>query len=145
MRLLFLQCSFTQATSWLAIVLCVNSLSVHTEKSEPFVTSSCCVEAAWLLFPCFVGCRVVFDNESDATSTLITVDSANKAGCLLQVVQLLTDLDLVISKAHISSDGGWFVDGASLPFPRLVLSSRLVPCRRLALGMSSASSKPSRF
>ena len=29
----------------------------------------------------------------------------------MQVVQLLTDLDLVIKKAHISSDGGWFVDG----------------------------------
>lgn len=61
------------------------------------------------------GCRVVFDNESDPVSTLITVDSANKAGCLLQVVQLLTDLDLVISKAHISSDGGWFVDGTCPP------------------------------
>jgi len=65
----------------------------------------------------FLGRRVVFDNESDPASTLITVDSANKAGCLLQVVQLLTDLDLVISKAHISSDGGWFVDGTLPPPP----------------------------
>jgi hypothetical protein len=39
------------------------------------------------------------------------VDSVNRHGCLLQVVQLLTDLDLVITKAYISSDGGWFVDG----------------------------------
>ncbi|CAI5517174.1 unnamed protein product [Closterium sp. Naga37s-1] len=54
--------------------------------------------------------RVVFDNHSDPVSTLVKVDSANKQGCLLQVVQLLTDLDLVISKAYISSDGGWFVD-----------------------------------
>ncbi|CAI7797867.1 unnamed protein product, partial [Closterium sp. NIES-53] len=53
---------------------------------------------------------VVFDNQSDPVSTLVKVDSANKQGCLLQVVRLLTDLDLVISKAYISSDGGWFVD-----------------------------------
>lgn len=53
---------------------------------------------------------VVFDNTTDATATLVKVDSANRPGCLLQVVQTLTDLDLVISKAYISSDGGWFVD-----------------------------------
>lgn len=72
--------------------------------------------------------RVEFDNESDPSSTQITVDSANKQGCLLQVVQLLTDLDLVISKAHISSDGGWFVDvfhitdqnGAKLTDPKIM-------------------------
>jgi hypothetical protein len=39
------------------------------------------------------------------------VDSANKHGILLEVVQVLTDLDLTISKAYISSDGGWFMDG----------------------------------
>lgn len=42
------------------------------------------------------------------------VDSANKHGSLLEVVQVLTDLDLVISKAYISSDGGWFMDGILL-------------------------------
>lgn len=42
------------------------------------------------------------------------VDSANKHGILLEMVQVLTDLDLVISKSYISSDGGWFMDG---PFP----------------------------
>ncbi|KAJ7529068.1 hypothetical protein O6H91_15G032700 [Diphasiastrum complanatum] len=31
-------------------------------------------------------------------------------GILLEVVQVLTDLDLSISKAYISSDGGWFMD-----------------------------------
>ena len=55
--------------------------------------------------------RVVIDNTTDAEATLVKVDSANRRGCLLEVVQLLTDLDLVISKAYISSDGGWFVDG----------------------------------
>lgn len=37
----------------------------------------------------------------------------NKPGILLEVVQILTDLDLIITKAYISSDGGWFMDGMS--------------------------------
>jgi hypothetical protein len=39
------------------------------------------------------------------------VDSANEYGILLEVVQILTDLNLTITKAYISSDGGWFMDG----------------------------------
>ena len=39
------------------------------------------------------------------------VNSANKHGILLEVVQILTDLDLIVNKAYISSDGGWFMDG----------------------------------
>jgi hypothetical protein len=39
---------------------------------------------------------------------LFQVDSY---GILLEVVQILTDLDLRIIKAYISSDGGWFMDG----------------------------------
>jgi hypothetical protein len=39
------------------------------------------------------------------------VDSANKYGILLEVVQVLTDLKLIVRKAYISSDGGWFMDG----------------------------------
>ncbi|CAA7393374.1 unnamed protein product [Spirodela intermedia] len=54
--------------------------------------------------------RVVIDNESCGNATVIQVDSANKHGILLEVVQVLTDLNLVISKAYISSDGGWFMD-----------------------------------
>lgn len=42
------------------------------------------------------------------------MDSANKHGILLEVVQILTDLNLVITKAYISSDGGWFMDGNHL-------------------------------
>lgn len=38
------------------------------------------------------------------------MDSANKHGILLEVVQVLTELNLTIKKAYISSDGGWFMD-----------------------------------
>ncbi|XP_065860627.1 ACT domain-containing protein ACR4-like isoform X2 [Euphorbia lathyris] len=54
--------------------------------------------------------RVVIDNESCKNATVIRVDSANKHGILLDVVQVLTDLNLIITKAYISSDGGWFMD-----------------------------------
>ncbi|GER31878.1 ACT domain repeat 4 [Striga asiatica] len=54
--------------------------------------------------------RVVIDNESCKNATVIQVDSANKQGILLEVVQVLTDLNLVVTKAYICSDGGWFMD-----------------------------------
>ncbi|XP_052203744.1 ACT domain-containing protein ACR4-like [Diospyros lotus] len=54
--------------------------------------------------------RVTVDNESDRKATLIKVDSANKRGSLLEVVQVLTDMNLMIRRAYISSDGGWFMD-----------------------------------
>ncbi|KAF2325486.1 hypothetical protein GH714_029465 [Hevea brasiliensis] len=50
--------------------------------------------------------RVVIDNESCKNATVVRVDSANKHGILLEVVQVLTDLNLNITKAYISSDGG---------------------------------------
>lgn len=53
---------------------------------------------------------VSVDNTSCKDCTLIKVDSVNKPGILLEVVQILTDLDLIITKAYISSDGGWFMD-----------------------------------
>lgn len=53
---------------------------------------------------------VTVDNESDKKATLIKVDSANKRGSLLEVVQVLTDLNLIIKRAYISSDGEWFMD-----------------------------------
>lgn len=46
--------------------------------------------------------------------TWMQVSSQNKHGTLLEVVQELMDMDLTISKAYISSDGGWFMDGESL-------------------------------
>ncbi|XP_010537315.1 PREDICTED: ACT domain-containing protein ACR3 [Tarenaya hassleriana] len=54
--------------------------------------------------------RVSVDNTSCEDCTLVKVDSMNKPGILLEVVQVLTDLDLTITKAYISSDGGWFMD-----------------------------------
>jgi hypothetical protein len=47
---------------------------------------------------------------------VIQVDSANKHGKLLEVVQVLTDLNLIITKAYVSSDGGWFMDGNTFFF-----------------------------
>ncbi|CAI0457797.1 unnamed protein product [Linum tenue] len=54
--------------------------------------------------------RVVIDNDTSEDATIIQVDSVNKHGILLEVVQVLTDMNLVITKAYISSDGGWFMD-----------------------------------
>ncbi|KAL3638874.1 Arsenical-resistance protein 3 [Castilleja foliolosa] len=54
--------------------------------------------------------QVSVDNSSCKDCTLVKVDSMNKPGILLEVVQVLTDLDLTITKAYISSDGGWFMD-----------------------------------
>ncbi|PKI56171.1 ACT domain-containing protein ACR8-like [Punica granatum] len=54
--------------------------------------------------------RVVIDNSVCSTSTIVKVDSARKHGILLEAVQVLTDLNLSIKKAYISSDGKWFMD-----------------------------------
>lgn len=54
--------------------------------------------------------RVVIDNAVCATATLVKVDSARKHEILLEAVQVLTDLNLSIKKAYISSDGRWFMD-----------------------------------
>ncbi|XP_020204596.1 uncharacterized protein LOC109789944 [Cajanus cajan] len=67
-----------------------------------------------LLFSCLFGIcgfLVSVDNTTCHNCTLIKVDSVNKPGILLEVVQILTDLDFIITKAYISSDGGWFMDG----------------------------------
>ncbi|KAK1323990.1 hypothetical protein QJS10_CPA02g00231 [Acorus calamus] len=55
-------------------------------------------------------CRVSVDNESCNKCTVVKVDSVNKQGLLLEVVAVLTDMDLSISKGYISSDAGWFMD-----------------------------------
>nr|XP_043617048.1 ACT domain-containing protein ACR6-like [Erigeron canadensis] len=54
--------------------------------------------------------RVTIDNNSSPDTTVIQVESVNKPGILLEVVQVLADLNLVITKAYISSDGKWFMD-----------------------------------
>lgn len=48
------------------------------------------------------------------STILLQVDSANKHGILLEVVQVLTDLNLIVTKAYISCDGCWFMDGKFL-------------------------------
>ncbi|KAL3497338.1 hypothetical protein ACH5RR_040070 [Cinchona calisaya] len=55
-------------------------------------------------------CRVTIDNESLDDCTVIKIDSVNKKGLLLEVVQVLTDMNLTILKGYISSDAGWFMD-----------------------------------
>lgn len=55
-------------------------------------------------------CRVSFDNDSLSDCTVVKIDSVNKQGLLLEVVQLLTDMNLTIMKGFISSDAGWFMD-----------------------------------
>ncbi|KAJ1399631.1 ACT domain [Sesbania bispinosa] len=54
--------------------------------------------------------RVCIDNDSCSDCSVVKIDSANKYGILLEMVQALTDLDLVISKSYICSDGGWLMD-----------------------------------
>ncbi|XP_008796580.1 ACT domain-containing protein ACR6-like [Phoenix dactylifera] len=54
--------------------------------------------------------RVVIDNDACDNATVIRVHSVNKHGFLLEVVQVLTDLNLIITKAYISSDGSWFME-----------------------------------
>lgn len=54
--------------------------------------------------------RVCIDNTTCTDCTLVKVDSMNKNGILLEVLQVLSDLDLHIFKAYITSDGGWFMD-----------------------------------
>ncbi|KAG8383315.1 hypothetical protein BUALT_Bualt05G0171900 [Buddleja alternifolia] len=48
--------------------------------------------------------------EIERVTVLIKVDSANKRGSLLEVVQVLADLKFIIRRAYISSDGEWFMD-----------------------------------
>lgn len=55
---------------------------------------------------------------------LLQVDSANKRGSLLEVVQVLTDMNLSVRRAYISSDGEWFMDG-TVPFTLLNFPSTM--------------------
>lgn len=42
---------------------------------------------------------------------LYKIDSVNKQGLLLEVVKVITDMNLILLKGYISSDAGWFMDG----------------------------------
>lgn len=50
--------------------------------------------------------QVTVNNDTYDDRTIITVDSANRPGTLVEVVQCLTELGLNVKKARISSDGG---------------------------------------
>ncbi|KAF8411711.1 hypothetical protein HHK36_004269 [Tetracentron sinense] len=88
------------------------------KSSEDFVVSEVATFAQMRLLDTlhefigrkFLQLQVSVDNTTCNDCTLVKVDSVNKPGILLEVVQVLTDLDLTISKAYISSDGGWFMD-----------------------------------
>ncbi|XP_022736916.1 ACT domain-containing protein ACR6-like [Durio zibethinus] len=56
--------------------------------------------------------RVVVDNDAYEHATFIQVDSVNGHGhgILLEVVRVLSDLNLVVTKGYISFDAGWFTD-----------------------------------
>ncbi|KAJ6760976.1 ACT DOMAIN-CONTAINING PROTEIN ACR4-LIKE [Salix purpurea] len=54
--------------------------------------------------------RVVVDNDACEHATVIQVDTVKRQGALLEVVQVLTDLNLAITKAYMSSDGVWFMN-----------------------------------
>ncbi|KAL9267327.1 ACT domain-containing protein [Drosera capensis] len=50
-------------------------------------------------------------NLAQPTPCVKNVDSANRQDLLLEVMQVLTELNLSITKGYISSDAGWFMDG----------------------------------
>ncbi|TVU46576.1 hypothetical protein EJB05_06118 [Eragrostis curvula] len=94
--------------------------------------------------------RVTIDNTSCANATVIHVDSANKYGILLEVVQVLTELRLIVKKAYISSDGGWFMDVFNVtdqsgqkimdePVLSLGADSCFHPSRRRSVGVEPSS------
>ncbi|KAL9258464.1 ACT domain-containing protein [Drosera capensis] len=53
---------------------------------------------------------VKIENGVCPSTTIVKIDSARKHGILLEAVQVLTDLNLSIEKAYISSDGRWYMD-----------------------------------
>ncbi|KAK3146781.1 hypothetical protein QOZ80_3BG0271910 [Eleusine coracana subsp. coracana] len=102
--------------------------------------------------------RIVVDNDSCADATIVKVDSANEYGILLEVIQVLIDLNLVISKAYITSDGEWIMDvfnvtdkeGNKLKDKATIAQledyvrkslgadSRYIPSRRRSVGVAAA-------
>ncbi|XP_014522297.1 ACT domain-containing protein ACR3 isoform X2 [Vigna radiata var. radiata] len=91
--------------------------------------------------------RVSVDNTSCHDCTLIKVDSVNKPGILLEVVQILTDLDFIITKAYISSDGGWFMDVFHVTDQqgRKITDSKTIDFIEKALGPKSQSTEGVKF
>jgi hypothetical protein len=104
-------------------ILTLNSkqASVVARDSVEMAEASGTVSRSWPYFdpeyetggPRYNPPRVVIDNDAYEDVTVVKFHSANRHGILLSVVQVLTDLELAISKAYISSDGEWFMDGVS--------------------------------
>ena len=86
-----------------------NDCTLVKVDSYPLVQTYCIAVYVWY---CSVLLSCMRVEQGYVACFLEQVDSMNKPGILLEVVQILTDLDLTITKAHISSDGGWFMDGA---------------------------------
>ncbi|PKU66781.1 ACT domain-containing protein ACR1-like [Dendrobium catenatum] len=57
---------------------------------------------------CIPPLSVCVDNETFEDCTLMRVEGENGHAILLQIVQASSDIDLIISKATISADRGWF-------------------------------------
>ncbi|RZS03711.1 hypothetical protein BHM03_00033924, partial [Ensete ventricosum] len=81
-------------------------IRMNTPKNEISLTQ-CNDHLSHLLYCC----RVVIDNAVCPTATLVKVDSASRNhGVLFEAIHVLTDLNLSVKKAYISSDGRWFMD-----------------------------------
>ncbi|KAI3817119.1 hypothetical protein L1987_10908 [Smallanthus sonchifolius] len=53
---------------------------------------------------------VVVDNESCEDATVIEVNGTSTLGVLLELLQVLTDFDLKVTKSSRTNDGSWFMD-----------------------------------
>ncbi|PKU83471.1 starch phosphorylase [Dendrobium catenatum] len=53
---------------------------------------------------------VSVDNDTYPDHTVVKVNGANRHGILLDIVQAITDLDLIISKSTVSADGEWIMN-----------------------------------
>jgi UTP:GlnB (protein PII) uridylyltransferase len=76
------------------------------DEASGVASSSCVAKAVLRCAAAVLAVQVTVDNETYDDRTIITVDSANRPGTLVEVVQCLTELGLNVKKARISSDGG---------------------------------------
>ncbi|XP_020597468.1 ACT domain-containing protein ACR3-like [Phalaenopsis equestris] len=61
---------------------------------------------------------VSVDNDTCDDFNIIKVHGANRYGILLKIIQAMSDLDLIISKSYISSDGSWFMNSFHVTDPQ---------------------------
>ncbi|KAK3269199.1 hypothetical protein CYMTET_18468 [Cymbomonas tetramitiformis] len=53
---------------------------------------------------------ITIDNDHSPIVTVIIIESANRHGVLMRIVQKLAELALLITRATVTSERGWFVD-----------------------------------